>query len=351
MANLGSNDTPVNGESFNLPAGASIDEDNGDFVIKNSNGTIVLRHDETSGEWQFESNDLTGVGDVDASSATLDDATVANSPTNSTDVVRKSETDAIDNQLADKVEQTDFDDHNTRHEDGGADEINVGGLSGNLADQQDPTDHTHDGTADSGGGSLNPNATTLQDTQEPTTNGEIRRSGSDVFVHTSGQSRNVSNFLTASQVEKLWTEDANSPKTVTNTSSISYNPNTTFDLYKIFVSVDSPDRTLAKLTLNNDSGNNYDYYTTNGNKTSDDDKFFIGTLTDSNGGIASFSCSIMGRWGGYAGISIDGPYPARVGAVTFGSNDNINSPLSTFEFDMDGVKNKIVLEVYGRDVA
>jgi len=49
------------------------------------------------------------------------------------------------------VDGVTIEDHSARHEDGGADEINVGGLSGTLADPQTPTAHasTHeDGGSD-----------------------------------------------------------------------------------------------------------------------------------------------------------------------------------------------------------
>lgn len=41
----------------------------------------------------------------------------------------------------DITQQSDFEDHNSRHEDGGMDEIDVTGLSGLLADAQDPLSH------------------------------------------------------------------------------------------------------------------------------------------------------------------------------------------------------------------
>lgn len=44
----------------------------------------------------------------------------------------------------DIVQQSDFDDHNAQHEDGGSDEMNVAGLSGVLADQQDPQSHANE---------------------------------------------------------------------------------------------------------------------------------------------------------------------------------------------------------------
>lgn len=65
MTNLGSNDTPVIGEHFSLPAGAQLDEDGGDLVIRDSGGTIILRRDETAGAWDFTGTDMTGVGALD----------------------------------------------------------------------------------------------------------------------------------------------------------------------------------------------------------------------------------------------------------------------------------------------
>jgi hypothetical protein len=60
---------------FTLPSGASIDEDNGDFVIKDSSGTVVLRRNESAGEWQLGGTDLTGIGSVSAG-----DISVGNDP-------------------------------------------------------------------------------------------------------------------------------------------------------------------------------------------------------------------------------------------------------------------------------
>ena len=55
MSNLGSNNTPVKGQNFELPAGAKIDEDNGDAVIRDSNGNISLRYNEATSTWELES--------------------------------------------------------------------------------------------------------------------------------------------------------------------------------------------------------------------------------------------------------------------------------------------------------
>jgi len=40
--------------NLNLPAGAQIDEESGDFVVRDSAGNVVLRYDEASGAWQLD---------------------------------------------------------------------------------------------------------------------------------------------------------------------------------------------------------------------------------------------------------------------------------------------------------
>lgn len=55
MTNLGSDDTPIKGQNFELPAGAQIDEESGDLVIRDSGGSVVFRRDEASGEWVGDS--------------------------------------------------------------------------------------------------------------------------------------------------------------------------------------------------------------------------------------------------------------------------------------------------------
>jgi len=56
MANLGSNNTPISGESFDLPSGWSFEENvDGEVVITDSGGATIGRRDETNGEWVFDS--------------------------------------------------------------------------------------------------------------------------------------------------------------------------------------------------------------------------------------------------------------------------------------------------------
>jgi len=87
MPNLGSSDTPIEGQSFGLPAGAGLGEDNGELVIKDSSGTIILRRNETASEWQFEGTDLSDINAIDASSATLGSVNTEDANIKTTDVI------------------------------------------------------------------------------------------------------------------------------------------------------------------------------------------------------------------------------------------------------------------------
>jgi len=65
----GADEIPLN--NLDLPAGAQIDEDGGDLVVRDSGGSIVLRRDETAGTWDFVSGDLTGITSLEAGKATV----------------------------------------------------------------------------------------------------------------------------------------------------------------------------------------------------------------------------------------------------------------------------------------
>ena len=146
MPNLGSSDTPVEGESFGLPAGAELTEDaNGNLAIADSSGSIVLVRDETAGQWDLNNNSLTGINAIDASSI------------NTTDVVSESVSTGDISIGESRVTATDA-----------SDLVQPDGTKIELLGQDYAVDEianritiegTHSSTASSSGSSLTPNAT------------------------------------------------------------------------------------------------------------------------------------------------------------------------------------------------
>ena len=68
MANLGSDNTPIEGESFGLPSGFSIDENNGNLAIRDTNGNVVAEWDDTNAQWDFANNTLNNVDALNSNS-------------------------------------------------------------------------------------------------------------------------------------------------------------------------------------------------------------------------------------------------------------------------------------------
>ena len=93
MANLGSENTPIEGESFGLPSGYSFDEEGGDLVIRDTDGTVAMRR--AGGTWGLESdlalneNDISGVGAFDSESVNAEQGTIASAPSGDKDITNK----------------------------------------------------------------------------------------------------------------------------------------------------------------------------------------------------------------------------------------------------------------------
>ena len=88
MANLGSDDTPIVGESFGLPSGWALTEnDDGEIVIEDSGGNAVFRRDETAGEWVTDS--------IDAESVSVGSGTIGQEATSPDEIVRLSQLGAF----------------------------------------------------------------------------------------------------------------------------------------------------------------------------------------------------------------------------------------------------------------
>src|SRR6056297_3328010 len=53
----------------------AINENSNDLELQDINGNVIAVWDETEGQWDLNNNSLTNINAIDASSATLDDAT------------------------------------------------------------------------------------------------------------------------------------------------------------------------------------------------------------------------------------------------------------------------------------
>ena len=76
MANLGSKNTPIEGESFGLPSGFSIDENSGNLAIRDTNGNVVAEWDETNARWDFANNTLANVDALNSNSVNTDNVSI-----------------------------------------------------------------------------------------------------------------------------------------------------------------------------------------------------------------------------------------------------------------------------------
>lgn len=94
--------------------------------------------------------------------------------------------------------------HHTRHENGGDDEISVTGLSGDLADLQDPKDHTHQSAGSGVGGLLAEAALSLTDV---TTN-DASTTKHGFVVKATAPAANVLNVVGIANLETAYTNKA-----------------------------------------------------------------------------------------------------------------------------------------------
>lgn len=144
----------------------------------------------------------------------------------------------------------------------------------------------------------------------------------------------------------VWTEDANSPLTISSSSSAQYTLNGTYDQVMLIVSNDSstnsPD---IDLRVNGDSGTNYSTRLWNGNTSSDSfvkavlqGTYAAGaTIWMSGQWDSNWTCGVMGGAGG-------GNNTHAVG----GSNASVASPLDTFTLLDDAATSfSLTVNVFG----
>ena len=126
-----------------------------------------------------------------------------------------------------------------------------------------------------------------------------------------------------------------------------YNLSGEYDLIKIEVANPVNDASLARLTVNGDDGNNYDYWSLDGTRESGDDKILL-TPDNRDGSVGVIYMS--GRWADpddagtfsfFVGLGVDDANVARSG-----KNSNVETPLESITANSG---TNINIDVYGKN--
>lgn len=296
-----------------------LDEDTGDFIIRVPNDSI-----------DFDQSELSNISDLVANSATIDgnDSPYAQDPhdvggaQHSADTLANLNTKVSDATLDDETEERPPEAHSGEHEDGGVDEISVANLSGELADPQ-PSQTQDDGDDVVATPTLNfGNGLDVSDNAGVA---DVDFNAEDVGLDSN---------------QPDWQEDGNSPMTVSESESETYTLDGEYD--EVMVRGRVGDAGDVYLTVNGDTGNNYDYYTIDGaNKDGEADVHIA--FTD------GFVFEMQGKWGDRWGV-FNSPRVAVGYTASTAFNSTVTSPLTEFTITSTTNMNGVI-EVYGRDIA
>ena len=284
-----------------------IDEDsNGDLIIKDPNDNIVLQWDDSLGNWVFPANAPIDVAEL------IDGAGVSHT-----------------GELAD---EGDPGAHATQHEPGGTDEVNdidIADSGTNLSA------HASRHNADAADEVAIENLGTTGPTDTvPISQGD----GTVAMDNVPG-----SDFV--------WTQDDNSPKTVTNTTNISYTLASSYDQVRVVVQLTSSGFFSSELTVNGDTGTNYSSIDQAGNISTGSSSFSINVNEAPQKDTYSFE--MTGRFGDEFYVGQANVTEISGSIISGGKNDAISSPLSSFTISEGAstAADEITVNVYGRDVS
>lgn len=186
---------------------------------------------------------------------------------------------------------------------------------------------------------------------DPTANGEIKRNGADLKAYSGGAVRNLSDIGAGATNVPNWVEDGNSPLNHSGSSAAAYTLASSYDFVRVFVSnIDgaSSSNFQLELTVDGDTGANYDYRSIDGSLSSNASSFPAAAAR--SGGETGAIMNLTGRWVGACGFA---SMPMEFsGAVAFtGRNDNIGSPLGSFTLTQASGGNwSADIEVFGVNI-
>ena len=227
--------------------------------------------------------------------------------------------------------------HSGTHENGGADEMSVAGLSGELADAQ-PSQTQDDGVDVVASPTLNfGNGLTVSDS--------AGTAQVDFDEADAGVESNIPN----------WEEDPNSPVTVSNETSVSITLDGVYQQILLFVSQDHDDRVVGKIRVNNIDTSDYNVRQVDGNQVVGVDAVPVSEAFFEHSFSMEMEGFVGGSWhcGNIGSVSSDVAEIAQHSKLS--AQDLDSGPITSIQYFLDGANaddvNELTLQVYGRDVA
>ncbi|QAS68875.1 hypothetical protein HFTV1-gp42 [Haloferax tailed virus 1] len=326
----------------NVPLDTDVDNDVWLAVDPTSNDSVYIR----------SGNGLSAPSDPSVKLGTVNSSTGSTTRPNdladhSVDALNATTIDASDTVTGDTVDATttltdaagvshtgELEDinHGSKHEDGGSDEISVGGLSGDLADPQDPKAHAASHSADSADEiSVENLSTTGSADTVPISQGDGTLSMGSIVP-----------------TDLQWREDSNSPQTDTNVGTSTYTIADTFDEYLIRVQVfeESSAPGTVELRAEGNSQSSYDYISEDGTTTSAATSIPCIELQADSSTISVFGASgrFSGQW------EFRSQPNTSTNLATAGFLAVISSPLGSLELFRAANNFSVTWEVFGRDI-
>ena len=160
-----------------------------------------------------------------------------------------------------------------------------------------------------------------------------------------GQPVSVDTLNVASQQSELhWTEDPNSPLTISGSNSGSITLSNTYDEVLLIIKSGSGNQWVAT-RCNGDTGTNYRYVDVSGTVTTGASEI---NKIISPGVAAGQIVTLTGSWSERFGLSTANHWVGSGSAVA-GNNTGVTSPLDSLTFvDIGGGTFDLTIEVYGR---
>lgn len=300
-----------------------LDEDTGDFIIRVPNDSV-----------DFDLNELSNISNLIANSAEIDGNTspYAQDPhdvggaQHAADTLANLNSKISDATLDDTGDTREPEAHSGTHESGGTDEVNVAGLSGELADPQ-PSQTQDDGT---------------NVVASPTLN-----FGSNVTVSDDAGTAKVDVDLSSVNSNAPdWEEDANSPHNLASDGN-QITLASDYDVLRLFIRSNTSGNTTFCMALNGDNGN-YQAATRNGTIASVLTNLQLSIDTN----LANGTVDITGRFTNGANV-VNNVGNRQGDSIQVGDNRQITSPITTIEFQ-DGtgaaITPDIDVEIFGRGI-